>query len=220
MSKKLYEENIFLVENINTKFEDIIKIEIPDNYIELNDDLAKFSKTITDFYKQVEERYKFKKQQKSFLDFEDLLLITYKLLQNEEVADLLSKKYKYVMVDEYQDTNEIQYQIFMPILQFLACGNLFVVGDDKQSIYMFHEAEVKVFNDTKKQIEDIEGSSSLLQLPHSFRLAPNIALFTNKLFSRLFENPNPSFNEVEYNELVCAYPKDNKGKIEFIIFLR
>ncbi len=217
LSSEIYSENESLIENINQKFAELKRIEIDENAAELNYDLAKFGKVIVEIFNEISIKYKFKKNQKSFLDFEDLLLNTYYLVQNNEVIEKLSQKYKYVMVDEYQDTNEIQYEIFMPILQYLSTGNLFVVGDDKQSIYMFREAEVKVFNDTKKQIESKEGKHGILQLPHSFRLAPNIALFTNLLFSKMFENPNTAFNEVEYNELVCAYKEEKNGQIDLLI---
>ncbi|MBK8943795.1 MAG: UvrD-helicase domain-containing protein [Ignavibacteriae bacterium] len=217
LSSNLYSDNEELINSINDKFDEIKKIELDENYIELNDELAKFGKSLIDFYNEVSEKYKFKKNQKSFLDFEDLLIKTFYLVQNTEVVNKLSQKFKYVMVDEYQDTNEIQYEIFMPILKYLSVGNLFVVGDDKQSIYMFREAEVKVFNDTKNQIESKVGKKGILQLPHSFRLSPNIALFTNLLFSKLFANPNRNFNEVEYNDLVCAYSKPKKGKIDILI---
>ncbi|MBI1933568.1 MAG: UvrD-helicase domain-containing protein [Ignavibacteriales bacterium] len=217
LSAKLYSENELLINTINEKFEEIKKIEIDENYTELNFDLAKFGKSLIEFYNEVSEKYRFKKHQKSFLDFEDLLIKTFYLVQNKDVVNKLSLKYKYVMVDEYQDTNEIQYEIFMPILQYLTVGNLFVVGDDKQSIYMFREAEVKVFDDTKKQIESKVGKDGILQLPHSFRLSPNIALFTNLLFNNLFHAPNRNFNEVEYNELVCAYSKTQKGKVDILL---
>lgn len=217
LSKEEYENKSSIIDEINNAFSELKDIVIDCNYENLNKDLAIFGKDIIHFYKEINERYTNKKNQKSFLDFEDLLLLTQKLLKKTEVKELLSEKFKYIMIDEYQDTNETQYNIFMPILKNLSTGNLFVVGDEKQSIYMFREAEVELFNQTKKEIETKETNASILDLPHSFRLAPNIALFTNILFRKLFAKPNPSFNEVEYNDLVCAYPNDLLGKVEFLI---
>ena len=57
------------------------------------------------------------------------------------------------MVDEFQDTNEIQYEIFLPILDYLKSGNLFIVGDEKQSIYKFRDAEIEIFNLTRRNIK-------------------------------------------------------------------
>ncbi|HSP87162.1 MAG TPA: 3'-5' exonuclease, partial [Ignavibacteriaceae bacterium] len=128
-----------------------------------------------------------------------------------------SEKYKYIMVDEYQDTNEVQYQIFLPILDDLKSGNLFVVGDEKQSIYMFRDAELEVFSETKKNIEDTSGKEFLLTLPDSFRMNPEICLFANSVFKNLFNKPNEFYNEVEYSELVCARDQNVKGKVEILI---
>ncbi len=121
------------------------------------------------------------------------------------------------MIDEYQDTNEIQYNIFLPILDQLKKGNLFVVGDEKQSIYMFRDAELEVFDLTKQNIESASGKDSLLTLPDSFRMAPAICLFTNLLFRKLFANPEVLYNEVAHSDLVCARQDEVPGKIEILI---
>jgi len=217
LTKKIKEENESLIDKINEDFKELSQIQIEENYEQLNDELAKFSKILIEFYSDVLKRYTSKKTQMAYLDFEDLLLHTQRILSNEEIQNSLSEKYKYIMVDEYQDTNEIQFNIFMPILKYLSTGNLFVVGDEKQSIYMFREAEVEIFRRTSKNIEEVGSQNSILELPHSFRLAPGIALFTNILFSKLLENVNPRFNEVVYSNLVCAYTGEAKGNIEFII---
>ena len=217
LSPKLYDENYALVEDIAKLFNELNDIVLENDFEQLNLYLAIFGKNIAQFYIEINERYTNKKQLKSYLDFEDLLLLTQKLLSNIEVRNALSEKYKYIMIDEYQDTNETQYNIFMPILKNLSVGNLFVVGDEKQSIYMFREAEVELFYQTQREIQDKDNPASLLDLPHSFRLAPNIAMFTNVLFRKLFENPNSEFNEVNYNDLICAYQKETKGKVELLI---
>lgn len=121
------------------------------------------------------------------------------------------------MIDEYQDTNEIQYNIFMPVLKHLQTGNLFVVGDEKQSIYMFRDAELEVFNKTKREISAGWKNENILELPHSFRVSPKIALFTNTLFSKLFSTPGERFNEVEHNNLISMREDFNTGAIEILI---
>ncbi|MCP5063946.1 MAG: UvrD-helicase domain-containing protein [Ignavibacteriae bacterium] len=216
-SKNVKDDNEDLIEKINEDFSKVSQIQIEENFEQRNDELAKFSKILIKFYSEILKRYTSKKTQMAYLDFEDLLLHTQRILSNEEIQNSLSEKYKYIMVDEYQDTNEIQFNIFMPILKYLSTGNLFVVGDEKQSIYMFREAEVEIFRRTSKQIQDVGSQKSILELPHSFRLAPAIALFTNILFSKLLQNVNQRFNEVAYSNLVCAYTGEAKGNIEFLI---
>ena len=77
----------------------------------------------------------------SALDFDDILLRTYDLLRLPEVLEHFHRKYQYIMVDEYQDTNEIQYQM----VKLLAAGtrNIAVVGDDWQGIYSWRGANIK-----------------------------------------------------------------------------
>jgi DNA helicase-2/ATP-dependent DNA helicase PcrA len=78
----------------------------------------------------------------NLVDFDDLLLLTYKILdENKEIAKQTSERYKYIMVDEYQDTNDLQYQLLRKL-----CSNhknLCVVGDDDQSIYGWRGATIK-----------------------------------------------------------------------------
>ncbi|MEO8398808.1 MAG: 3'-5' exonuclease, partial [Ignavibacteriaceae bacterium] len=205
---------ISLVENYFDDFNNILTIE---NNYKVDLELAKFGKITLQFFSKGLKIYNDKKRESGYLDFEDILLFTQEILKNEDVRKNLIQKYKYIMVDEYQDTNEIQYQIFLPILDFLKEGNLFVVGDEKQSIYMFRDADLAVFSRTKDEIEITSGKDRILSLPDSFRMAPRLCLFTNVLFENLFSNPNDNFNEVKHSDLVCAREDDEKGKIEILI---
>jgi ATP-dependent helicase/nuclease subunit A len=192
------------------------------NFDEIKDDkncneLARFAKSFASVIVDINNKYEARKKQKGFLDFEDILLKTRDILRLDEVKEYLGRKYKFIMVDEYQDTNEIQYEIIMPILDNLNSGNLCVVGDEKQSIYMFRDADLEVFSRTKEKISEIKTEESLLTLPHSFRLAPRIALFINHVFKKLFADPEPLFNEVSHSDLFCARTDDTKGQVEFIL---
>lgn len=89
--------------------------------------------------KQVFERYEQWKQEAGKIDYDDILLIAYNLLkQTPSLLRSLQNRFTYVMVDEFQDTNDVQYQL----IQMLASvhQNLFVVGDDDQTIYTFNGA--------------------------------------------------------------------------------
>lgn len=203
------------VKFIEKTAEDYCKLNFEENS-KINLELARFGKILLDLLDKCLSIYSSKKNAQGLLDFEDILLFTKKILENESVQIDLAEKYKFVMVDEYQDTNEIQYNIFLPIVDHLKKNNLFVVGDEKQSIYMFRDAELEVFDRTKSDIKKQNGTDSILELPHSFRMAPEIAAFTNELFSRLFNSPNIIFNEVAYSEIICARKEEVKGKIEIL----
>jgi len=96
-------------------------------------------------YKQVAkiyEKYQANIEENNLVDFDDLLMLTYKILdENEALRKETSNRYKYIMVDEYQDTNELQYRL----LEHLCSEheNLCVVGDDDQSIYGWRGANIR-----------------------------------------------------------------------------
>ena len=108
-------------------------------------------KKIATVYKAYEEEL----NENNLVDFDDLLMLTYKILeQDDNLREETSNRYQYIMVDEYQDTNELQFKL----LELLASehNNLCVVGDDDQSIYGWRGANIRnilefssYFNNTK-----------------------------------------------------------------------
>ena len=91
---------------------------------------------------KVYETYEAYLHKNNLVDFDDLLLLTYKILdENEKIAKETSERYKYIMVDEYQDTNDLQYQLLRKLC--VSHENLCVVGDDDQSIYGWRGATIK-----------------------------------------------------------------------------
>ena len=192
------------------------QFEFEYEFKKINNALAKFGKDVLNIFSETAALYNIKKTENGYLDFEDILLLTQNIILHSDVRNYLSSQYKYIMIDEYQDTNELQYNIFLPILDGLRKNNLFVVGDEKQSIYMFRDAELEVFRRTKNDIKNSSGSEQLLSLPDSFRMSPAICLFTNTLFGNLFQNPHPRFNEVAHSDLVCARSDEMPGSVELL----
>jgi len=205
------------IELIESFYSEFKVIEFAADYGAAEIELAKFGKDLLSLWKPILAKYNQKKMQRGYLDFEDLLLLAEKLVKRDDVKSYLAARYEYFMIDEYQDTNETQYNIFIPILDYLKRGNLFIVGDEKQSIYMFRGADLQIFNKTKEAIKNANDESSLLQLPHSFRLSKELTLFTNRLFGSLFANPNFMFNEVKYDDLIFAKKVDVESEIAFLI---
>jgi DNA helicase-2/ATP-dependent DNA helicase PcrA len=105
-----------------------------------------FRKQARDFYQQkvadVYEYYERELRKNNALDFDDLLLVAVKLLQsNEAVLDKYSKRFRYVMIDEYQDTNHAQYLLAKLLASHWK--NIAVVGDADQSIYAWRGADIQ-----------------------------------------------------------------------------
>ncbi|WP_151899599.1 MULTISPECIES: ATP-dependent helicase [Sulfurimonas] len=96
-------------------------------------------------YKQIAEvfaEYEKYLLENNLVDFDDLIALTYKLLdENPELAKATSQKYQYIMIDEYQDTNELQFKLLQKLCT--VHNNLCVVGDDDQSIYGWRGAHIR-----------------------------------------------------------------------------
>ena len=130
-------------------------------------------------YKKVAKIYiEYQKRllENNLVDFDDLLALTYKiLLENDDLRDETSNRYQYIMVDEYQDTNELQYQL----LKLLASNhnNICVVGDDDQSIYGWRGANIRNILEFHKHFE----GAKVVKLEVNYRSTQQILDVANTL---------------------------------------
>ncbi|HEY6009108.1 MAG TPA: UvrD-helicase domain-containing protein, partial [Geobacteraceae bacterium] len=160
--------------------------------------------------------YRLRKQRRGALDFDDLLVKSRDLLARDgELRQELQRRFAVVMVDEFQDTNPIQKE-----LVDLLVGpeqRLFIVGDPKQSIYLFRGADVQVFAAIREEIISRGGSDLYFQ--ESFRSRKGIIDFVNSLFSRIMAGGSNPF-EVVYREGDHLIPErrdpDDPPCVEFI----
>ena len=105
------------------------------------------------------------------LDFDDLLLKTYELfVKHPEIADYYSNKFQYIHIDEFQDTNSVQFEI----AKILSAhhGNLFVVGDDDQSIYGWRGADIRNILDFERDYKQC----SVIKLEKNYRSTATILM--------------------------------------------
>ncbi|MCK5034134.1 MAG: UvrD-helicase domain-containing protein, partial [Calditrichia bacterium] len=168
-------------------------------------------------YNQVLDNYSQKKSELSSVDFEDLQIIALNLLQNNnEVCEKISQQFKYIMVDEFQDTNLLQWKIISK-LGDLKENKFFIVGDPKQSIYGFRNADVRVFNEVKDQFEKDKPHNTEngnITLSESFRFKENLNTFINDTFSSVLSDSENNPWEVNYDPLSTSREDKSSGKIE------
>lgn len=122
------------------------------------------------------------------VDFDDLIDRTHTLLSDDGRTSQARKHYnatiKAILVDEFQDTNKRQAELLSRLVGDNA--RLFLIGDDKQSIYRFQGAEVTTFNSWKDRLDADTVSGRLLSLTRSFRSHPAIVCFVNTMFEKHF----------------------------------
>jgi len=110
------------------------------------------------------------------IDFDDILLLTNKLFdKNPEVAKAYSSQYKYITVDEYQDTNPVQFNILKALTS--VHHNICVVGDDDQSIYKFRGADIENI----LRFETHYPGANVVKLEENYRSTPNILNLSNNV---------------------------------------
>ena len=189
-------------------------------------------------------RCRAKKGGGALLDFDDLQQTALGLLNRPDVARRLAARYRYIMVDEFQDTNPLQWEIVRPLVTeggALAADKLFIVGDPKQSIYAFRNADVTLFGTVKAAIEEANlrhgrqdvpfqdgaegepsGSSRErrgdILLGENFRSLPVPVDFVNALFAGLMQASDGEPFQVGYDPLICTRRDlESPGSVELLL---
>ena len=149
--------------------------------------LDPFSKVVATVYKTMQQRLK----RANAMDFDDLLLNTYMLFKaNPDIVQAYGSRFRYILVDEYQDTNGAQYAITKMLAK--VNGNLMVVGDDDQSIYSWRGADIRNILDFERDWPD----AKTVKLEQNYRSCGNILKAANAVIAnntsrkakRLFTN--------------------------------
>ncbi|MEE2618334.1 MAG: UvrD-helicase domain-containing protein, partial [Candidatus Poribacteria bacterium] len=198
--------------------------------------LVAISHSLVEIYCRVRDHYDTRNAQQGVLDFDDILVKAKTLLQNQVIRNRLAQRYAYIMVDEYQDTNTLQYEILKPIISDFSTGNFFIVGDQKQSIYGFRDADVRVFQQTTNEIikyqekntSDFKWDEQLLSstqqekcgtlhLAENFRLLSNLVAFVNLLFEQIMGYELENEFEVRYDPLIKGRSNNASGNIELLL---
>jgi ATP-dependent helicase/nuclease subunit A len=138
-------------------------------------------------WERLELTYNKLKESQQALDFDDLELFTDRLLHQDPRPQRLQgylDSIQHLMVDEFQDTNLVQQRIVYALAPIDRPGKLFVVGDAKQSIYRFRQAQVSIFSHTSADIQAVTGAPPV-RLSTSFRTHPGLVQATNHLFDLL-----------------------------------
>lgn len=143
-------------------------------------------------------------QKKFSLDFSDITLKAYEILTQQIHKDFfyfrLDDKISHILIDEFQDTNQIQYQILLPLIEEIKSGegrieqrSLFFVGDSKQSIYGFRGSDSTIFEIVSQYTQDEN-------LTHNYRSQSRIIDFNNQTFQSIFQNYIPQLCPKEDKE--------------------
>lgn len=169
-----------------------------------------FSRKATDYFEQKAEKvytlYQKKLKANNALDFDDIIMLTVRLFrENPEVLAHYQEKFRYILVDEYQDTNHAQYALINLLAK--RYRNLCVVGDDDQSIYMFRGADVQNILDFERDYPE----TVVLKLEQNYRSTQRILEAANAVVRNNTERKEKSlWTENQEGNPLVYYVADNE----------
>ncbi|MGL6120659.1 MAG: ATP-dependent helicase [Fusobacteriaceae bacterium] len=179
-----------------------------EEYLKLNS-FQTNAKIIAEVYK----RYSVILKTNNGMDFSDILTNTYELLKNPEILERISEKYQYIMVDEYQDTNDIQYKIINTIAK--KYGNLCVVGDENQSIYGFRGADISNILNFEK---DYSGAK-VIKLEENYRSTQSILEAANSVIKNNKTSRDKKLwtKKLEGEKITLQQLRDGRAEAEYVV---
>ena len=177
------------------------------------------AQTFQTFMSDFVEAYRERKRQENAFEFADISHYTIEILENfPQVREAYQERFHEVMVDEYQDTNHIQERM----LELLSNGhNRFMVGDIKQSIYRFRQADPQIFNEKFQRYAQNPKEGKLILLKENFRSSSEVLSATNDVFGRLMDQEVGEINYDSMHQLVFANTKltpNPENKAEFLLY--
>ena len=195
------------------------QITILDYQERYHGDTWELSKTFQTFMSDFVEAYRERKRQENAFEFADISHYTIEILENfPQVREAYQERFHEVMVDEYQDTNHIQERM----LELLSNGyNRFMVGDIKQSIYRFRQADPQIFNEKFQCYAQNPQEGKLILLKENFRSSSEVLSATNHVFERLMDQEVGEINYDSMHQLVFANSKltpNPENKAEFLLY--
>jgi ATP-dependent helicase/nuclease subunit A len=150
------------------------------------------------------KEYERTKSDQNTLDYHDLIQTTTEFLKaNDRVCEQIHSQFAYVMVDEMQDTDPLQWELVKLLTardtDDFDAQNVFLVGDEKQSIYRFRGADVTTFGSARADLETAnpDGVETTKQLRGNFRTIAETREFLNALFDRVFEPMEDEYQDYE-----------------------
>ena len=189
LSKKAKAQSV-AVDQIKELFEEAIGLEMEKIALP-------FKKSFLVLYQLFQNRFAAKKAENRFLDFDDLLIKAYKLFtakgeMYQELRRRYREKFDYILVDEFQDTSRLQARWIQLLTR---ANNLFIVGDAKQSIYRFRNADLEGFLEKEQEIaRQTEGCR--LVLNENYRSRPEILDVINWLFEKIWQEDGFCFEKL------------------------
>jgi ATP-dependent helicase/nuclease subunit A len=200
--------------------------KVLDTYF-FKDDIIQLGKICNEYAK----RFNDKKRRKGILSFKDVSELAVTILKDDsDLRNYYKKQFKAIMIDEFQDNNNLQKELLyllaeredvftngIPSEKNLMTDKLFFVGDEKQSIYRFRDADVSVFRglsiELTKSVNAKNNNPVSMALQTNYRSHPELVIFFNQFFAEVFGEPEHLF-EAEYHPMLSGKTETDETLID------
>lgn len=202
----------------------------PDLMIKENHPSDGEGKNILAVYERCLRRYTEKKKARNCIDFNDIELYAYEALlkhpQWENILYSFDEHTDHILVDEFQDTSSLQWKLIDKLTEEWRSGigakrdrgkipTIFLVGDEKQSIYLFRGANVGIFQEARTKLDEwLPGEFCFEAIKENYRSLPEIVDFVNRLFARLMPSSQPEHWRTRYTPFEAT--RKGTGRVELI----
>ncbi|MBY5034452.1 helicase-exonuclease AddAB subunit AddA [Streptococcus gallolyticus] len=202
---------------VKTRLADLQHLE---TILEYQDLALPLLKVLQQFVLDFTDQYLQRKMQEAAFEFSDVSHFAIQILEeNEEIRQFYQERYQEVMVDEYQDNNHSQERM----LDLLSNGhNRFMVGDIKQSIYRFRQADPQIFQSKFEAYQENPSAGKLILLKENFRSQSEVLDATNAIFTRLMDRQVGQIKYDQTHTLVAGSPGQKivlpENEMEYLIY--
>ncbi|WP_313073703.1 helicase-exonuclease AddAB subunit AddA [Lacrimispora sp.] len=195
-----------------SKLSELYSFESPDEVLSDIQGTKEAVAMLLDLAGEYARRYQEKKQEKNLVDFNDLEHYALEILLKQEddqripsdAADELSKQFEEILVDEYQDSNDVQEALISSISrERFGTPNVFMVGDVKQSIYQFRLARPQLFLDKYEAYSKEEGKYQKIELHQNFRSRDEVLTGINEVFYQIMTK---NLGNIRYTQDTALHP--------------
>ncbi len=202
----------FMAESVLSRFYDLKGFRTLSKRGKENLEREKF--LITQIVKLIERTYRTYEEEKVRrlkVGYNDLLEKTLEFLKScDNAKEEISSDFRFIIIDEFQDTDPVQWEIVKELLKVENPPGLFLVGDPKQSIYRFRSADISIWKDAKSFVR------TCFPLLKNYRSRRNLLSFFNELFTNIYSGEKKLGIELDFNEFLLD--ADEGGNVDFIPF--
>ena len=150
-----------------------------------------------DTFANIYHAYEKERKRLKKIDFDDMLVLTYELFQKRpDILKMWQSKYKYILIDEFQDINKVQYDVIRMLAE--PENNLFIVGDDDQSIYKFRGANIRNILDFEKEFRNVKT----IKLEQNYRSTGTILEAANEVIKNNEERLDKNLSKIYVGQIL------------------